>query len=190
MKARTEWVPTSALVNPKESSPMKYTDNQMSLRISLPDILENDDPFEESENWPVIGYIWIASDSTYDSCVDSNRVEYWFIIIILWNGLIFAFRFMLAKIDWYCFCWVEWFVLWLRKCALFMITMSHIMIGNVLCYPMLTYVYPQLLMAKKSAPHIREARALSCGSRACWRICSKTIGGRPFSCWVEGSRCL
>ena len=35
---------TSALVNPKESSSVKSTDDQMSLRISLPDILDNDDP--------------------------------------------------------------------------------------------------------------------------------------------------
>ena len=72
----------------------------------------------------------------------------------------------------------------------FLNTMLHSLIGLVLRSPLLMYVYFQLLVAKKSAPCIREDSSLSCGSRSCWRICSKTIWGRAFSCWVEGSRLL
>ena len=62
-------------MNNKESSHIQSTDDRMSLNISMPDILENYDPFKNSENWPVIGYIWIASDSASDYCIDFNRGE-------------------------------------------------------------------------------------------------------------------
>ena len=78
----------------------------------------------------------------------------------------------------------------LRTDAPFLNTISHSLIGLVLRYPLTTYVYSQLLIANKSAPHIRESRALFRGSRDCWRICSKTIGSRDFPCWVEWSRHL
>ena len=61
--------------------------------------------------------------------------------------------------------------------------MPHILIGLVLLSTFPTYVSSHHLMEKK-------ARDISCGSRACWRMCSENIGGRAFLCWVEGLRFL